>query len=147
MKKLGGTIAAIVLAVSFAGVSSIQPAAAQTPDAAQTPAVVAPAKQKITRTRAFDGVWSVSISTINGSCPASLRYPAIISNGLVTRVDGEFGYDISGAVYNTGGIIVTVSQNGQSATGRGRLSRTTGAGTWLASTGLCSGTWAARRRS
>jgi hypothetical protein len=129
MKKLGGTIAAIVLAVSFAGVSSTQPAAAQ------TAAVVAPAKQRITLTRAFDGVWSVSISTVNGSCPASLRYPAIISNGLVTRADGEFGYDISGAVYNTGGIIVTVSQNGQSATGR------------LASTGQCSGTWAAQRRS
>jgi|HubBroStandDraft_5_1064220.scaffolds.fasta_scaffold92502_2 hypothetical protein len=141
MKKLGGTIAAIVLAVSFAGVSSTQPAAAQ------TAAVVAPAKQRITLTRAFDGVWSVSISTVNGSCPASLRYPAIISNGLVTRADGEFGYDISGAVYNTGGIIVTVSQNGQSATGRGRLNRTTGAGTWLASTGQCSGTWAAQRRS
>jgi hypothetical protein len=141
MKKLGGVIAAIVLAVSFGGVSSVQQAAAQ------TAAMAAPAKQRITLTRAFDGVWSVSISTVNGTCPASLRYPAIISNGLVTRADGEFGYDISGAVYNTGGIIVTVSQNGQSATGRGRLSRTTGAGTWLDASGQCSGTWAAQRRS
>jgi hypothetical protein len=141
MKKLGGTIAAIVIAVSFAGVSSIQPAAAQ------TAAMAASVKQKITLTRAFDGVWSVSISTVNGSCPASLRYPAVISNGLVTKADGEFGYDISGAVYNTGGIIVTVSQSGQSATGRGHLTHTRGAGTWLAASGQCSGTWAAQRRS
>ena len=140
MKKLGSTMAAIVLAVSLGGVSSQQAVAQTTP-------VVALAKSRITLTRAFDGVWSVSILTVNGSCPASLRYPAIISNGLVTRADGEFGYDISGAVYNTGGIIVTVSQNGQNATGRGRLTRTAGAGTWIASGGQCSGTWAAQRRS
>jgi hypothetical protein len=141
MRKLGAVIAATVIAVSFTGASSIQQAAAQ------TVAMSAQAKPKITRTRAFDGVWSVSISTVNGSCPASLRYPAIIANGLVTRADGEFGYDISGAVYNTGGIIVTVSQSGQSATGRGRLRRTTGAGTWLTLGGQCSGTWVAQRRS
>jgi hypothetical protein len=151
MTKLGGTIAAIAVAVSFVGVSSVHQAVAQTPEAAalapaQAPAMAAPAKRKITLTRAYDGVWSVSIATINGSCPASLRYPAIISNGRVTRADGEFGYDISGAVYNTGGIIVTVSQNGQSAMGRGRLNRIRGAGTWIASSGQCSGTWAAQRR-
>ena len=144
MTKLGGTFAALVSAALIGGVALSQPAAAQTADAAM---VAAPAKPKITLTRAFDGLWSVSISTINGSCPASLRYPAMISNGRVGKAGGEFGYDISGAVYNTGGIIVTVSQNGQSATGRGRLNRTTGAGTWLASTGQCSGTWAAQRRS
>jgi hypothetical protein len=148
MTKLGGTIAAIAVAVSFIGVSSAHQAAAQAPQpTVQAPAMAAPAKRKITLTRAYDGVWSVSIATINGSCPASLRYPAIISNGLVTRADGEFGYDISGAVYNTGGIVVTVSQNGQSAMGRGRLSRISGAGTWIASSGQCSGTWAAQRRS
>jgi hypothetical protein len=64
MKKLGGTIAAIAIAVSLAGVSSIQPAAAQTVDVAMP--VQSP---KITLTRAFDGVWSVAIATVNGSCP------------------------------------------------------------------------------
>ncbi len=118
--------------------------------AQQTAAVGAPppvAKPKIRLTRAFDGLWSVSIATINGSCPASLRYPAIISNGLVGRAGGEYGYDISGAVYNTGGIIVTVSQSGQSAMGRGRLTRLRGGGTWQAASGQCSGTWIAERRS
>ena len=142
MEKLGGTIAAIAIAVSFAGVSSIQPAAAQTVAAAMP--VQSP---KITLTRAFDGLWSVAIATVNGSCPASLRYPALIANGLVGMASGEFGYQISGAVYNTGGIIVTVSQNGQSATGRGRLSRLRGGGTWMTADRQCSGTWVADRRS
>ena len=142
MEKLGGTIAAIAIAVSFAGVSSIQPAAAQTVAAAMP--VQSP---KITLTRAFDGVWSVAIATVNGACPASLRYPALIANGLVGMASGEFGYQISGAVYNTGGIIVTVSQNGQSATGRGRLSRLRGGGTWMTADRQCSGTWVADRRS
>jgi hypothetical protein len=142
MEKLGGTIAAIAIAVSLAGVSSIAPAAAQTPEVA-----VPTLSPKITLTRAFDGAWSVAISTVNGSCPASLRYPAVITNGRVGTANGEYGYQITGAVYNTGGIIVTVSQNGQSATGRGRLSRLGGGGTWITADRQCSGTWAAERRS
>jgi hypothetical protein len=142
MQKLGGTIAAIAIAVSLAGVSSTQPAAAQTATAA-TPTL----SPKISLTRAFDGAWSVAISTVNGSCPASLRYPALITDGRVGMANGEFGYQISGAVYNTGGIIVTVSQNGQSATGHGRLSRMRGGGTWMTADRQCSGTWVADRRS
>jgi hypothetical protein len=143
MTKLGGTFAARASAALIGGVALPQPAAAQTADTT----MAAPAKPKITLTRAFDGLWSVSISTINGSCPASLRYPAMISNGRVGRAGGEYGYDISGAVYNTGGIIVTVSQSGQSATGRGRLTRLRGGGTGRAGSGQCSGTWVAERRS
>ena len=144
MTKLGGTIAAIVSAALIVGIAPMHSASAQ-----QTAVVAAPpdAKPKITLTRAFDGLWSVSIATINGSCPASLRYPALISNGRVGLASGEGGYGISGAVYNTGGIIVTVSQSGQSATGRGRLSRSSGGGKWRTSDGQCSGTWVAQRRS
>jgi hypothetical protein len=143
MKKLGGTIAAIFLAVSFAGVSSLQPAAAQT---AQTPAVAAPAKPKVTGTRAYDGTWSVSIATVNGTCPTGLRYPAVITNGRVINASGE-SYGISGAVYSSGGVVVTVSDGGKSATGRGRMTPTTGSGTWITSDRQCSGTWIAERRS
>ncbi len=147
MTKLGGTIAALASAALIAGIAPMSSAfAQQTAAVAAAPAVPA-AKPKITLTRAFDGLWSVSISTVNGSCPASLRYPAQIYNGRVMRAASEFGYEISGAVYNTGGIIVSVSQSGQSATGRGRLTRTHGGGTWRAASGQCSGTWVADRRS
>ncbi len=149
MTKLGGTIAALASAALIAGIAPMHSASAQqaamvTPVA---PAAAPPvAKPKPTLTRAYDGLWSVSISTVNGSCPASLRYPALITNGRIGLAGGEGGYAISGAVYNTGGIIVIVSQSGQSATGRGRLSRSGGGGRWRTATGQCSGTWVAQRR-
>jgi hypothetical protein len=137
MRRLGGVIAAIIVAALFVTVAAM-------PSDAQT----APAATKhYYRTRAFDGLWSVSIATVNGSCPPSLRYPAVISNGWVLKAQGEFGYDISGVVYTGGLIVVTVSQSGQSATGQGRLTRTRGVGTWVAAGGQCSGTWDAIRRS
>src|SRR5580698_7850336 len=104
MTKLGGTLAALVSAAFIAGIA---PSAS-----AQDAAAVAPvAKPKSTLTRAYDGLWSVSISTLNGNCPSSLRYPALITNGRVGLAGGEGGYDISGAVYSSGGIVVTVSQS------------------------------------
>jgi hypothetical protein len=140
MKKLGGTIAAIVIAVSLAGLGSTQPAAAQ------TAAMTAPAKPKVTGTRVYDGVWSVSIATVNGTCPSGLRYPAVITNGRVVNASGE-NYGISGAVYSSGGVVVTVSDGGKSATGHGRLTPNSGSGTWITSDRQCSGTWVAERRS
>lgn len=127
MKKLGATIAATVVAVSFLGASSVEPAAAMS--------------------QAFDGVWSVSIATVNGTCPTGLRYPAVITNGRIVQASGENGYQISGEVNNAGAIVVTVSDGGKSATGRGRISRTNGGGTWMTSDRQCSGTWAAERRN
>jgi hypothetical protein len=64
MRQVGGTVAAIVIAVLLAGIAQLQPAAAQMyPGAAQTPPRAAPAKPKYYRTRAYDGLWSVSIFT------------------------------------------------------------------------------------
>lgn len=149
MTKLGGTVAALVSAAFIAGFAPMHAASAQQTATAAAPAaaLAAPvAKPKPTLTRAFDGLWSVSISTLNGSCPASLRYPAQITNGRVGLAGGEGGYAISGAVYSTGGIVVTVSQSGQSATGRGRLRRAGGGGRWRTLSGQCSGTWVAERR-
>lgn len=146
MTKLGGTIAALMSAAFIAGIAPMHAASAQqTAVVAAAPAAPV-AKPKPTRTRAFDGLWSVSISTMNGACPASLRYPAQISNGRIVRAASEFGYELSGAVYSTGGIVVTVSQSGQSATGHGRLNRLSGGGRWRTSNGQCSGTWIAERR-
>jgi hypothetical protein len=143
MRMPGGTIAAIAVAVLLSVIVQTPRATAQTPLVA---AQAAPAKP-LYRTRAFDGLWSVSIFTQNGSCPASLRYPAVIYNGLVLKAEGEFGYDISGVVLSGGVIIVTVSAGGQSATGHGHLTHLKGTGTWRAAGGQCSGIWNAIRRS
>jgi hypothetical protein len=127
MKKSGGVFAAIAVAALLAS-SVVTPS-----DAA-------------TRTRAFDGLWSVSISTRQGPC-STYRYPARIVGGLVTQAEPDFTYQLSGAVNSGGGIVVTVSSGGQSATGRGRLTRSQGSGTWRSTGGQCSGTWNAARRT
>jgi hypothetical protein len=98
-------------------------------------------------TRAYDGLWSVSIHTAYGPCDATYRYPARIIGGRVQQADNDFSYQISGAVVASGAIGVTVYRMGQSATGYGRLRGSTGAGRWTAGGNLCYGTWNAVRRA
>jgi hypothetical protein len=98
------------------------------------------------RANAYDGLWSVSIFTQFGPCDPSYRYPARIIRGRVQQVDNDFSYQLYGVVTGAGGISVTVSKAGQSATGYGRLNSSRGAGWWRAQGGQCSGTWTAMRR-
>jgi hypothetical protein len=97
-------------------------------------------------TRAFDGVWSVSVYTANGPCAPSYRYPARIYDGRVFGDQNDFSYQVAGVVAASGGIAVRISSGGQSAVGYGRLSRMQGGGWWKADGGQCSGTWRAVRR-
>jgi len=97
--------------------------------------------------RAYDGLWSVSIHTAYGPCDPSYRYPARIIGGRVTQADNDFSYQISGAVVASGAIAVTVYRMGQSATGYGRLHGSSGAGRWAAASNTCYGTWSAMRRA
>ena len=96
--------------------------------------------------RAYDGLWSVSIHTAYGPCDPTYRYPARIIGGRVLQADNDFSYQISGAVVASGAIGVTVYRGGQSATGYGRLRGSSGAGRWSAGN-MCSGTWSALRRA
>ena len=96
---------------------------------------------------AFDGLWSVSIMTQYGDCNRGYRYPLRIVDGYVTKADDDATYAIAGAVARSGAIGVTVSGGGQTATGIGRLTRTSGRGVWHTSNGECSGNWTAQRRS
>jgi hypothetical protein len=95
----------------------------------------------------YDGLWSVSIRTQAGPCDPSYRYPARIIGGQIRQADNDFSYQISGAVVSSGGIAVTVSKGGQSATGYGRLHGSTGGGRWSAGGNACYGTWSAMRRA
>jgi hypothetical protein len=111
--------------------------------AAATPSEAA----KRGRSNAYDGLWSVSIRTQAGPCDPSYRYPARIVRGVVVQADNDFSYQISGAVVASGGIAVTVSKGGQSATGYGRLHGTSGGGRWTAGGNTCYGTWSAMKRA
>ena len=112
---------------------------------AATPSDAAATKQS--RSRAYDGLWSVSIRTQAGPCDPSYRYPARIVGGQIRQAENDFSYQISGVVVSSGAIAVIVSKGGQSATGYGRLHGATGYGRWSVGGNTCYGTWSAMRRA
>ena len=93
----------------------------------------------------YDGSWSVTIYTQAGNCPSSLRYGVRVVRGRVFGDDQS--YQVNGSVAPNGATRVTVSEQGQSASGTGRLSGNAGAGRWRTSTGQCAGQWTAARRT
>jgi hypothetical protein len=106
-----------------------------------TTATIAPARTP------FDGPWSVTIVTQRGSCQPSYRAGVEIVNGYVTY-SGSGGVSMSGRVARNGSVRVIVSAGGASASGSGRLSRSTGRGNWVGRSGsdACTGYWIAERR-
>jgi hypothetical protein len=120
MRRYGFALLAAALAVSAAGVAS-----------AATP---------------YDGRWSVVIQTTRGNCDQAYRYGLAIVNGNVTY-DGGGGFDVRGRVGAGGAVHVRVSSGKSYADGSGRLSRSSGGGTWRGvGNGVCSGRWLAERR-
>ena len=123
MTKLGGVFTAAAIAAAFV---------AAIPFAAQA-------------ANPYDGAWTVTIFTQSGNCPSSLRYGVRVVRGRVFGDDQS--YQVNGAVAPNGATRVTVSEQGQSASGTGRLSGSAGAGRWRTSTGQCAGQWTAARRT
>jgi hypothetical protein len=123
MRKLGGVVTAAAIAAVLV---------ATIPFAAQA-------------ANSYDGSWSVTIYTQAGNCPSSLRYGVRVARGRVYGDDQS--YQVNGTVAPNGATRVTVSEQGQSASGTGRLSGNAGAGRWRTSTGQCAGQWTAERRT
>jgi hypothetical protein len=96
---------------------------------------------------AFDGDWSVLIRTQVGDCDPAYRYGVQIENGEILN-GGSAPVTLEGYVAPSGAVRVSVSAGNQEAHGAGRLSRTSGGGTWRGegSLGTCAGTWVAQRR-
>jgi hypothetical protein len=95
----------------------------------------------------YDGTWSVLIVTQKGDCDRAYRYPVKIVNGVVSYA-GEAAFNVSGRVVGSGGVRVSVSRGEARADGSGRLSGSSGSGSWRGSSSnaSCSGTWTAERR-
>ncbi len=107
----------------------------------------AAARRRGPPSNAYDGLWSVLIVTVFGDCDRALRYRLRIVGGRVVKADADdSSYDVAGAVGRDGAIGVTVSGNGQTASGTGRLTAAQGHGVWRTSNGHCSGRWTAERR-
>jgi hypothetical protein len=95
---------------------------------------------------ASDGQWSVFISGQSGSCQGgSYQYQLQIVNGVVYY--GGSDARITGRVNSRGAVYVRVWTSDRSAVGSGRLSNSVGGGTFRGQSpsGLCAGTWSARR--
>jgi hypothetical protein len=89
----------------------------------------------------FDGAWNVQIASSNGACTSGASVSIGISNGQVASNNGTF--TASGHVAEAGTISVTLSSGMKRAVGHGRLTATSGSGTWRGA--ICSGTWTAQR--
>jgi hypothetical protein len=90
----------------------------------------------------FDGSWTVNIATESGACksgslPIEVRDGKIVSGNPVVNVQGQ--------VADSGGLRVSVGDGVRKANGSGKLSGTSGSGTWKGGGGICSGTWVAQR--
>jgi hypothetical protein len=94
----------------------------------------------------YDGLWSVVITTQQGICEASYRYPIRISKGNLLNA-GNTQVTISGKVGKNGAVVVNVAAGDKTATGTGRLAGKVGGGSWSGGNGACSGIWQAERRS
>jgi hypothetical protein len=89
----------------------------------------------------FDGDWNVQITSSNAACPSGTSVSIEINNGQVASNSAVV--TASGRVADAGNINVTLANGVKRAVGTGRLSGTSGSGTWRAA--LCSGTWTAQR--
>jgi hypothetical protein len=89
----------------------------------------------------FDGQWSVQIASSNSACTNGASVSIGINNGQVASNTASVA--ASGRVADAGTINVTLSSGIKRAVGFGRLSGSSGSGTWRAAT--CSGTWTAQR--
>ena len=112
------------------------------------PADARPRDRQMGRSTNYDGNWSVLIVTNSGPCDRGYRYGLSIRGGRVSY-EGSASVNVNGSVNGNGVVQVRVSAGSQGATGVGRLSRDFGEGSWrgVGSSGSCSGTWTAERRS
>jgi hypothetical protein len=93
---------------------------------------------------AYDGSWDLVFVTQRGACDPSYNFTVNISNGIVTHPNLVRFW---GHVASSGAVRASVAVSDRYASGSGRLSRSTGRGTWSGYSGRarCAGYWIARR--
>lgn len=89
----------------------------------------------------FDGEWNVQIASQNTACGGGATVLIGINNGQVASTSASV--TASGRVADAGNISVTLISGMKRAKGFGRLTSTSGSGTWRGA--LCFGTWTAQR--
>ena len=93
----------------------------------------------------FDGIWSVQLVADAGLCGSQTGQTLTIQDGRVRA--GGSGVSVSGQV-GRGGLVSLAMQKGPAqGSASGKLSGTSGAGSWAVSTMGCSGRWTAQRQT
>lgn len=104
-------------------------------------AIVVPLTQADAAGSTFDGAWNVRISSSSETCGNGASVAIGISNGQIAS--SSAAVTASGRVADAGSINVTLSTGIKRAVGFGRLSGTSGSGTWRGA--MRTGTWTAER--
>src|SRR5829696_3013656 len=93
----------------------------------------------------FDGDWSVSLVADGGLCGSGTSSTLMVQNGSVRA--GGSGVSVSGQVGSGGSVSLALQKSGVQGTASGKLSGSSGSGSWSVASLGCSGRWTAQRRS
>jgi hypothetical protein len=93
---------------------------------------------------AYDGSWDLAFVTQSGACDPSYNFTVNVSDGIVTHPNLV---KFKGYVAKSGSVRASVTVQDKFASGTGRLSETSGGGSWsgYARSARCSGYWTAQR--
>lgn len=92
----------------------------------------------------YDGVWSVSLITNQGSC-GHRDIEVRVSNGKISHFGDQGFFTASGEVGEEGRVEASIGALGIWASAQGRLSEFRGLGSWVLPERGCSGKWVADR--
>jgi hypothetical protein len=92
----------------------------------------------------YDGSWDLVFVTQRGACDQSYNFSVNITDGIVSHPNLV---RFHGYVAKSGAVRASVTVQDRYASGAGKLSATTGRGTWSGRSGSarCSGYWTAQR--
>ena len=93
----------------------------------------------------FDGTWSVSLVANGGLCGSGASSTLMVQNGSVRA--GGSGVSVSGSVGSSGSVSLALQKSGVQGTPSGKLSGSSGSGSWSVASLGCSGRWTALRRT
>jgi hypothetical protein len=93
----------------------------------------------------FDGTWSVSLVGNGGLCGSGASSTLMVQNGSVRA--GGSGVSVSGQVGPSGSVSLALQKSGVQGTASGKLSGSSGSGSWSVASLGCSGRWTAQRRT
>ena len=93
----------------------------------------------------FDGTWSVSLVGTGGLCGSGTSSTLTVQNGSVRA--GGSGVSVSGQVAPSGSVSLALQKSGVQGTASGKLSGSSGSGSWSVASLGCSGRWTAQRRT